>query len=66
MAAPRGGRSCLRTACAQKVTLAVLEHRQSLVARPFSRLSPEALGEAQQRFEKLVAALQDLRSSLAF
>lgn len=48
-----------------ELELAVLEHRQSLVARPFSRLSPEALGEAQQRFEKLVAALQELRSSLA-
>jgi hypothetical protein len=48
-----------------ELELTVLEHRQSLVARPFSRLSPEALGEAQQRFEKLVAALQDVRSSLA-
>ena len=49
-----------------ELELAVLEHRRTVVARPFSRLSPEALGEAQQRFEKLVAALQELRTSLAF
>ncbi len=49
-----------------ELELAVLEHRRTLVARPFGRLSPESLGETQQRFDKLVAALQDLRSSLAF
>lgn len=47
-----------------ELEVALLQHRRTLVARPFSRLSPQTLGEAQQRFEKLVAVLEELRASL--
>jgi hypothetical protein len=43
-----------------ELEVGVLQHRKTVVARPFSRLDPEARGEAQQRFESLLVALRAL------
>jgi hypothetical protein len=41
----------------------VLQHRRSIMARPFSRLSGQKGGEPQQRFDRLVAALREIETS---
>lgn len=41
----------------------VLEHRKTVVARSFSRLSPDENSKEQQRFEQLVKKLRALESS---
>jgi len=41
-----------------ELEVAVLEHRRTIVARPFSRLSPADRGPAQLHFEALAAALR--------
>lgn len=38
----------------------VLEHETALVARDFTRLGPDSLGEVQQRFDALVATIMAL------
>jgi hypothetical protein len=40
----------------------VLQHRRSIMARPFSRLSGQKGGEPQQRFDRLVEALREIES----
>ena len=46
-----------------EIEVRVLQHRRSIMARPFSRLSGQKGGEAQQRFDRLVAALRGIGSS---
>jgi hypothetical protein len=41
-----------------ELEVAVLEHRQTVIARPFRRLSPADRGPAQLHFEALAAVLQ--------
>jgi hypothetical protein len=44
-----------------EIEVRVLDHRRTVYARTFSRLSPDALGEAQQRFDRLVEHLRTVR-----
>ena len=46
-----------------EIEVRVLQHRRSIMARPFSRLSGQKGGEPQQRFDWLVAALREIESS---
>ena len=46
-----------------EIEVRVLQHRRSIMARPFSRLSGQKGGEPQQRFDRLVAALREIESS---
>ena len=43
-----------------EIGVSVLQHRRSIMARPFSRLSGQEGGEPQQRFDRLVAALREI------
>jgi len=46
-----------------EIQVRVLQHRRSIMARPFSRLSGQKGDEPQQRFDRLVAALREIESS---
>lgn len=43
-----------------ELEVAVLQHRRAVIARPFSRLSPDVESEARGRLEKLVDVLRGL------
>ncbi|HSR67744.1 MAG TPA: hypothetical protein VLU25_07370 [Acidobacteriota bacterium] len=45
-----------------EVQVRILDHDKTLLARPFGRLTPQGLGELQQRFDRLVEDLRELRS----
>jgi hypothetical protein len=49
----------------QDLEIRVLNHRKSLQARRFANLTPETHGGKQERFDRLVAALEDLEKRLA-
>lgn len=49
----------------QDLEIRVLNRRRSLQARGFANLTPETHGERQQRFDRLVAALEELERRLA-
>jgi hypothetical protein len=44
----------------RELEVQVLQHRHAVIARPFSRLSPDDDAAARERFEELVATLQGL------
>ncbi|HSR53630.1 MAG TPA: hypothetical protein VLV83_22615 [Acidobacteriota bacterium] len=44
--------------------LSVLKHEKNLLARPFSRLTPDKLGQTQERFDRLIAQLREFRARL--
>ncbi len=48
----------------QDLEIRVLNHKRSLQARRFAGVTPETHGEKQERFDRLVAALEDLEKRL--
>jgi len=42
----------------------ILGHRKTTMAREFMRMTPDSLGEAQKRFNKLIGKLRRIRSEL--
>ncbi|HEX5720908.1 MAG TPA: hypothetical protein VF179_32430 [Thermoanaerobaculia bacterium] len=48
----------------QDLEIRVLNHKKSLQARRFAGVTPETHGERQERFDRLVAALEDLEKRL--
>jgi hypothetical protein len=46
------------------LTLRVLDHRRSLQARQFAGMTPTSKGEAQSRFDRIVAALENLHTDV--
>lgn len=49
----------------QDLEIRVLNRKRSLQARRFANLTPETHGEKQERFDRLVAALEELEKRLA-
>ncbi|MGB0515247.1 MAG: hypothetical protein ACPGJE_10450, partial [Wenzhouxiangellaceae bacterium] len=43
-----------------ELQISLLSHRQSVLARPFMRMTPDSEGETQRRFDALVVALGEL------
>lgn len=48
-----------------EVEVGLLEHRKTVLARPFGRLSPATSPDARTRFEQVLSALRALRSDRA-
>ena len=48
----------------QDLEIRVLNHKRTLQARRFAGVTPETHGEKQERFDRLVAALEDLEKRL--
>ena len=49
----------------QDLEIRVLNRKKTLQARRFANLTPETHGEKQQRFDRLVTALEELEKRLA-